>query len=613
MEMEIPVMTGYLNISTQSGFPLNRISKKKSYQRFCLLFKASRHGIERLELCESKDDKNPKIITLENCVKITQEPSPANLIQIVKKTETLTINTLTDIALKEWLNALQTVAFSDKNERQDNFAIEEDNDLYYSSFDEGIFIVTLIPSSTSVRCNLEPKVYIMHLTSTDIQLKSPDDLSIIVAIWPYRFIRKYGYRDGKFTFEAGRKCHTGEGIFTLSHPNPQEIFRCMSSKMKLMKRFICSESSNNPECSEINAVACMEAGSRSPFPASTSHQNVAEFEVKSNQSCISMQGFISSSESLNSISLNSTTDSSSKVQPGKSYVDKSLRKLPTTMEKSALEFLNTIEFKSHGQNQPSRPKNFSNYEPVSITTSIDPNKTAGSTVILNHVSSNSTPLDPTFQRKSRKLLAERNYESIESITDAWKTLGISDIKHTERTVAVVDDECVNIFLPKATSVRERKRMKEQCSSKLIDIDIGEDEHCENPDGINFRYDRLDFMTPNNKASSGYKTIVTLSTNAIRMCCSSPASNDYELIESPDIQPCHLGSDGHLGYGVLRNSLCSSHLSNSRLSSSQLDKVNMLESVSNEETLLEKRTANLLGGSSETEQPNYAIISKPKRV
>jgi len=118
-----------------SNFSNWLISLQKPCSRYCLLFKASRHGIARLEICENKDDKNPKIFTLENCVKITQEPPPSNLIQIVKRNGQLTLNTNSDEELKDWVTALQMVAFCDiSGLHAAHGAIEEDNDLYCSSF-----------------------------------------------------------------------------------------------------------------------------------------------------------------------------------------------------------------------------------------------------------------------------------------------------------------------------------------------------------------------------------------------------------------------------------------------------------------------------------------------
>lgn len=137
------------------------------------------------------------------------------------------------------MTILKNVAFKDKSSTlgHNNNAIEEDNDLYCSSFNDGVFLVKLISSETTQRCNLNAVSYNLELASTELQLKDVKTDSV-VAKWPFRYIRKYGYRDGKLTFEAGRKCDTGEGVFHLDHPNPQQIFRCMSSKMKTMKKLI---------------------------------------------------------------------------------------------------------------------------------------------------------------------------------------------------------------------------------------------------------------------------------------------------------------------------------------------------------------------------------------
>lgn len=151
-----------------------------------MLFKASRHGMERLEIGDSDTDKNPKIVTLENCVKITQEPPPANLIHIVSKTGSLTLNPTTEEDLKLWLTALQSVAFKEKADQSHSSssaggasssslmrttssapAIEEDNDLYCSSYD-GVFVINLVKTEASQRCNIPEKIYKLSLGPTDL-------------------------------------------------------------------------------------------------------------------------------------------------------------------------------------------------------------------------------------------------------------------------------------------------------------------------------------------------------------------------------------------------------------------------------------------------------------
>lgn len=195
-------------------------SLQKSWQnKYCRLFKSSKFGIERLEVYDSVDSKEYKIITLENCIKVNGK-TPTSF-SITTKTGSYDFGVLSEHSMKEWLSAIQSVAFPD--EVSGLTCIEEDNDLYCSS-GEGIFNVKIHPSPVSVRCGLETKNYTLVLTSTAIQLRNIIDNKLLYT-WPYCFIRRYGYKSGRFTFEAGRKCETGEGTFFLEHPNQQEIFR----------------------------------------------------------------------------------------------------------------------------------------------------------------------------------------------------------------------------------------------------------------------------------------------------------------------------------------------------------------------------------------------------
>ena len=139
-----------------------------------------------MEICENENDtKNARIITLENCVKIIQEP-PANTICIVTKTGQIVLNTSTEEDLKLWTKSLQSVAFREKAGTLNRNSVIEDNDLYCSSFNEGKFTVTLVATEISNKNNMEPKIHTLVLTSSEIQLKNYEDESIIVAKWPYR-------------------------------------------------------------------------------------------------------------------------------------------------------------------------------------------------------------------------------------------------------------------------------------------------------------------------------------------------------------------------------------------------------------------------------------------
>ncbi|XP_001355146.2 rho GTPase-activating protein gacK [Drosophila pseudoobscura] len=656
MDVEIPVLAGYLNVPTQTGFSLNRISKKKPCSRYCLLFKASRHGIARLEMCENKDDKNPKIFTLENCVKITQDPPPDKLIHIVKHNGTLTVNTNSDEELKDWITALQTVAFCDTaagGHAVHGGAIEEDNDLYCSSFD-GLFMITLIPSEASIRCSIEPKTYMLQMTPTELQLKS-EDLNVTIAMWPYRFIRKYGYRDGKFTFEAGRKCTTGEGVFTLDHTNPQEVFRCMSAKMKSMKKLISGDSLSTIECGEnqFSAAAGMEPGSRSPLPPSpSSNPHAGEFEINSTQSCISLRGFISSNDSLNNFAASNGSGGAAAAggAGGGVVTSVTLSVPPNSCSSSSSKHIPNKPPRKLGglvpasgpgsQNHCDKYKNIVKYEPVAITTSSpsDANSKNGggsgsSMVILKPPSPetttsrsgstssiSSTPPDLPLRNESTKPLLERDYECIENITEAWRTRGVGDVRHCERIPPIL---CDTSDFVRSRSGSTRKDLASQSSvsntPKIIDIDIGEGVTSptlavtsNNSVGVlmsssDSNYDRLDFLSPNNKTSSGYKTIVNVTLPGNRVRCSPPPPNEYELIASPDTESFRKADDSHLGYGVLRKSTSANNNNsnnNNNIGISSNNNSNATTNKSNNESALDHRSYNGL---------NYTIVSKPKRV
>lgn len=84
----------------------------------------------------------------------------------------------------------------------------------------------------------------------------------------FRYIRRYGHKKRRFTFEAGRKCDSGEGTFDLEHPSPQDIFRMMSSQMQSMKQLLSSRDNLLVGDSQFHHALGMNPRSRSPLPPS---------------------------------------------------------------------------------------------------------------------------------------------------------------------------------------------------------------------------------------------------------------------------------------------------------------------------------------------------------
>lgn len=611
--------------------------QKATNHKHCILFKASRHGIERLEICDKEDDKNPKIITLENCVKITQEASQANQITIVTKTGTLTLNALNETELKLWVQALQNVAFKDKSATlMRNSMMEEDNDLYCSSYSDGIFPVKLLATDIPhTQCNLEAKAYMLHLTTTEIQLKSVES-NAIVAKWPYRYVRKYGYRDGKFTFEAGRKCDTGEGVFSWQHSNPQEVFRCMAAKMKSMKKLISGDALDCGE-HQLNAALCMEPGSRSPLPPAQHQSHHSDTDL--NQSGHLIRDFLSSNDSLNNVHMATAMASpTTPTAPALKHIpSKPPRKSLPTIDASDKSSKNSIELPSPKLNRRKFTK-YQDYEPVSVadakksTTTLmktppplptSPIPSGNSSKSLSKISelfavaSSSSPIidhPPQLPVRNESMnLDDRNYERIENISNAWRTLGVSDVNHTEN-LKPNENDLIEFVWQRSQS---QKSKKSRPLNVLNDFDTLTSSPTPKPSSTDDgNYDKLEFFATKNNASNDYRTIVSInSQSSYKKQTSQPVtSNDYEIIGdcmTAEPKPYRLADDSYMGYGILRKPT----------NASAVDAYHAATTTSS--TSVSHHQQQATSGTSTADDDllnhwnhngkDYAVVSKPKNV
>lgn len=531
-----------------------------------------------MEISDNETDKNPRIVTLENCIKVNSEPSPSLLINVTTKSGQIVLQCANEAEQNLWTMSLQSVAFTDKLTPSKRNSIVEYNELYCSSFSEGKFTVNLISTDITVKNKLEPKIYTLELTTTEIQLRNYDDDSVIVAKWPYRYIRKYGYRDGKFTFEAGRKCDTGEGTFKLDHANPQEIFRCMSAKMKSMKKLLNGDSSGSLDCGDnhLNAALSMEAGSRSPLPPFINSPNSPDVDI----SHASLRGFLSSTDSIH------------------------------------LPFIPAPPAKNVPIAIPNKP-------PRKTLHSVNSNDRINCNFHETLVQLDSPPTPP--ERNKSMADRSRDYECIENITEAWKTLGIDVVKHTEHVSTPTPEDELQEF-----AWQRSKSFNRNETRKISIVDINESTTCVSSnvsvtkmerlsDGES-DYDRLEFFPTSNKASSsssGYMTIVPIIPPLVKK--KATVSDDYEIItptelqtapsssqdlknsSEPQLSTSRLADDSYLGYGVIRKtSLPPSTTSSVSFSSTSTTQTVVLS----DEDLLDHHKYNGL---------DYAIVSKPKRV
>lgn len=383
--------------------------------------------------------------------------------------------------------------------------------------------MNLVPSEASTRCKLEPGPYTLVVASAAIQLRDSQEHHLLFT-WPYRYIRRYGYREGKFIFEAGRKCDTGEGVFHLEHSNQQEIFRCLSSKMKSMRKLLSGEAPSTPVImcgdNQFQAALSMEARSRSPLPPSpTSATPILDLDISA-MSQSSIKPLISPITENKPLVTNSTPPL---IKP-KPRPSKPPRKhvQPTTTPKKIKEF-DDLALDCGGFGRYRKLQN-SYILPVLAIPS----------AVTTPVSENPKPLA---------------YDKVEIRKEAWRTMGVTDLAHTERQFVASDTEEETDGNPAAvpepvssSSVRPpcSKILLTQISSKLESMED---------------YDKLQHFGSSSKLNSnpGYRLIPPASAPppvpAVPVDL-HPSWNEYDVIDEK-MQACRMADDSHHGYGMIR--------------------------------------------------------------
>ncbi|XP_012536820.1 docking protein 3 [Monomorium pharaonis] len=564
MEPEEPLMQGMLLLPPQGM--LGQL-KKTWHKRFCQLFRTSNYGIKRIEIYDSQEEAilqshSPRIITLDACIKIAPS-NQSHVFTVVTKSGIHYFGCYSEIEMTHWITAFQLVAFKDSVSNQ----IEENNDLYCTS-GEGVFSVKVVETDASKRCGLEARNYTLVVAAVDMKLMDGD---IVLFTWPYRYIRRYGYRDGKFIFEAGRKCESGEGSFRLEHGSQQEIFRCMYAKMKSMKKLLDEENNPNIECNDnqFQAALSMEAGSRAALPPSSnnSSSNLIDIDFSTTQS--SQKALTSSTSMDSAISSSRSMNKSKPAKPPRKYV-----------------FANLLEKKNIDSEFLDLPT-CGEYRAIS----------QGNSPELSHKSIGSTV---------RENEEKHSYDLVEIRNDAWKTHGIDSVHHTERINSGLpgerdkesdnDDLQYEIMMP----LRNHDAFQNSCKSKcgVADNAIVTSSSSAIPNVVKTDesdYDKLEHFGSAMKLSQMPVYKYTNSSQSIHSNVShgessnliNPAWSNYDIVE--DMSAIRLADDSHLGYGIIRKK--------------QQD---ISETAS---------TGNNAGGPQHKVFNNseYAIVSKPKRV
>ncbi|XP_067851968.1 docking protein 3-like [Heptranchias perlo] len=255
--MGSPIKEGMLHIQ-QYKFGM-KVWKKS----WSILYPASSNSIARLEQFDSKESsassdrqsskRVERIIRLSDCISISQIQAENSR----KEMSAFCINTMEKTyimaapknEMMDWVKSLCELAFQNTSAKKQNedFSASgytlssnslkmEENQLY-SSVAQVVpvhrFTVTVQKTDAATRCKLQGK-YVLVPGKDNLILTDPQTKQVVYK-WPYQYLRRYGNDQTTFTFEAGRRCDSGEGIFTFNTKEVGEVFHFIDTAVKELK------------------------------------------------------------------------------------------------------------------------------------------------------------------------------------------------------------------------------------------------------------------------------------------------------------------------------------------------------------------------------------------
>uniref|UniRef100_A0A8C9XMU1 Docking protein 2 n=1 Tax=Sander lucioperca TaxID=283035 RepID=A0A8C9XMU1_SANLU len=236
---------------------------KKWKRVWCVLFRDSSCSISRLEFFEYKDggsaeksDKNlrkqqehKKVIRLADCIRVSEvdmDGCPRDTGPfLIETTEKMYVFAADRLQLDDWTHKLCEIAFPinwtehggkrgslQRGNRVDEDAGMEDNSLYSGRETVRDFRVCVRRTEASDRCRLKGDGF---LRADSDALHLLDKTGDIVYTWPYRYLRRFGRDKSTFSFEAGRRCDSGEGSFEFDTKQGNILFQAVEAAINLQR------------------------------------------------------------------------------------------------------------------------------------------------------------------------------------------------------------------------------------------------------------------------------------------------------------------------------------------------------------------------------------------
>ncbi|XP_068617054.1 docking protein 2 [Brachionichthys hirsutus] len=253
------------SVSKQGMLYLQQQRFGKKWKRvWCILYRESSCSISRLEFFECKDggsvEKNDKylrkqlehkkVIRLADCIRVSEvemDGCPRDTGPfLIETTEKIYVFAADRQQLDEWTHKLCEIAFPvswmehkvkrgslQRRKRRDEDEGMEDNSLY-SGRETALrdFKVSVRRTEASSRCRLKGDGVLRVDADALLLIDHQGDVALT---WPYRYLRRFGRDKSTFSFEAGRRCDSGEGSFEFDTKQGNVLFQAVEAAIN-MKR-----------------------------------------------------------------------------------------------------------------------------------------------------------------------------------------------------------------------------------------------------------------------------------------------------------------------------------------------------------------------------------------
>uniref|UniRef100_UPI00398F03BF docking protein 2-like n=1 Tax=Pristiophorus japonicus TaxID=55135 RepID=UPI00398F03BF len=258
--MEEVLKQGALHVQLQQTFG------KKWRKVWALLYGESTCSVARLEYFEFKEGvsvvdrqgtrkmENKKVIKLSDCIRITEAPAescPSDCRTFHLETiEKLFAFAVESAEYEAWSRSLCEMAFPmnwsewpmlSKNDSMQwskkvktNLVTMEENTLYSTRVAVNEFRVSVRKTEAAERCQLRG-IFLLKAEKDGLELKDLISGEVLYT-WPYRFLRRFGRDKVTFSFEAGRRCASGEGNFEFDTRQGNGIFKLIESAIKMQRQ-----------------------------------------------------------------------------------------------------------------------------------------------------------------------------------------------------------------------------------------------------------------------------------------------------------------------------------------------------------------------------------------